>query len=68
MRRMSSSVQSRAVQRAAHLAGGRQALADRLQLARPDIDAWIADERRPEMAVLLRMVELILDLTDQPRA
>ena len=65
---MSSSVQSRAVQRAAQLAGGRQALADRLNLARSDIDAWIAGEARPDLAVLLRMVELILDLSDQPGA
>ena len=36
-------------------------LADRLHLARPDIDAWIADERRPALAVLLRIVEIILD-------
>jgi hypothetical protein len=60
---MPSSVHSRAVERAAQLSGGRQALADRLQLARPDIDAWIADERRPTMPVLLRIVELILDKT-----
>ena len=60
---MSSSVHRRALQRAAQLVGGRQALADTLRLARPDIDAWIADERRPDMAVLLRVVELILDKT-----
>lgn len=58
---MSASVQSRAVLRAADLAGGRQALADRLSLARADVDAWIAGERRPEMAVFVRIVELILD-------
>jgi DNA-binding transcriptional regulator YdaS (Cro superfamily) len=61
---MPSSVQSRAVQRAAELLGGRQALANRLGLERTEIDAWIAGDRRPEMAVLLRFVELILDLTD----
>jgi hypothetical protein len=61
---MSSSVHSRAVQRAAQLVGGRQALADKLQLARPDIDAWIGDERRPDMAIFLRLVELILDLSE----
>jgi hypothetical protein len=60
---MSASVHSRAVQRAAQLAGGRQALADRLDLTRPDIDAWIADQARPTMPVLLRIVELILDNT-----
>ena len=60
---MSSSVHSRAVQRAAELAGGRQALADRLDLKRPDIDAWIAGQDRPTLPVLLRIVDLILDLS-----
>jgi hypothetical protein len=60
---MSSSVHSRAVQRAAELAGGRQALADRLDLKRPDIDAWIAGQGRPTLPVLLRIVDLILDLS-----
>jgi hypothetical protein len=55
------SVHSRAVRKAAELLGGRQVLADRLNLARPDIDAWIADERRPTLAELLRIVEVILD-------
>ena len=58
---MLPSVHSRAVRKAAELIGGRQVLADRLHLARPDIDAWIADERRPALAVLLRIVEIILD-------
>jgi len=58
---VSPSVHSRAVRKAAELIGGRQALADRLDLARPDIDAWIADERRPALAELLRIVEVILD-------
>jgi hypothetical protein len=60
---VSPSVHSRAVRRAAELAGGRQALADTLEVPRTDIDAWIADERRPALAVLLRIVELILDHT-----
>ena len=64
---MSTSVHSRAVQKAAKLSGGRQALADRLQLARPDIDAWIADERRPPLADLLRIVEVILDESELPQ-
>lgn len=58
---MPPSVHSRAVRKAAELTGGRQALADRLHLARPDIDAWIADERRPTLPELLRIVEIILD-------
>ena len=62
---MSSSLHSRAVQRAAALAGGRQALAERLALPRADIDAWAAGERRPAFPVLLRVVEVILDETDE---
>lgn len=45
--------------------GGRQALADRVELARPDIDAWIAEERRPTLAELLRIVEVILDESEE---
>jgi hypothetical protein len=52
------------VHKAAELLGGRQALADRLLLPRPDIDAWIAEERRPPFADLLRIVEVILDETE----
>lgn len=62
---MSSSVHSRAVQRAAVLAGGHQALAERLALRRADIDAWAADERRPGISVLLRIVQVILEETDE---
>lgn len=62
---MSSSVHSRAVQRAATLAGGRQELAERLELARADIDAWAAGERRPGLPALLRIVEVILDETEE---
>lgn len=62
---MSPSVHSRAVRKAAELAGGRQALADRLDLPRPDIDAWIADQRRPALVDLLRIVEVILDESEE---
>jgi|tagenome__1003787_1003787.scaffolds.fasta_scaffold20631611_2 hypothetical protein len=61
---MPSSVHSRAVQKAAQVAGGRQALADKLGLELPDIEAWVAGERRPSMAVMLQLVDLILDATD----
>jgi DNA-binding transcriptional regulator YdaS (Cro superfamily) len=61
---MPSSVHSRAVQKAVQLAGGRQALADRLGLDLPDIEAWIAGQRRPPMAQLLQIIDLILDETD----
>jgi len=52
------------VQKAAQVAGGRQALADKLGLELPDIEAWVAGERRPSMAVMLQLVDLILDATD----
>jgi hypothetical protein len=61
---MPSSVHSRAVQKAAQLAGGRQALADKLAMELPDIEAWIAGERRPSMAQLLQVIDLILDLSE----
>lgn len=62
---MSSNVHSRAVQRAAILAGGRDTLAERLELSRADIDAWAAGERRPDLPMLLRLVEVILDETEE---
>jgi hypothetical protein len=58
---VSTNVHSRAVQRATELAGGRQALAERLDLPRTDVDAWLAGERRPRLPELLRIVEVILD-------
>ena len=64
---MSTNVHSRALQRASELAGGRAALAERLSVPRADIDAWITGERRPLLAVLLRVVEVILDETDGPQ-
>lgn len=64
---MSTNVHSRAVQRAAELAGGRSALAERLEATKADIDAWIAGERKPGLPVLLQVVELILDETDDPK-
>ena len=60
---MRGNVSTRAVQRAAVLAGGRDALAQRLSVPRAQVDQWLAEERQPTMAMLLRMVDLILDET-----
>ena len=60
---MSPNVHTRAVQRAAEMVGGREALAGLLGVERKAIDAWIAGERRPDMPTFLRLVELILDLS-----
>jgi DNA-binding transcriptional regulator YdaS (Cro superfamily) len=60
---MPDNVSTRAVQRAALLAGGRDALARRLGVTRAQIDQWVAAKRRPTMAMLLRLVEFILDKT-----
>jgi transcriptional regulator with XRE-family HTH domain len=62
---VSTNVHSRAVQKATDLAGGRQALADRVGISRADIDAWLAGERRPSLPELLRIVEIILDETEE---
>ncbi|HUQ73317.1 MAG TPA: hypothetical protein VM183_01225 [Burkholderiales bacterium] len=58
---MASNVQSRALLRAAELAGGRDCLALLLEVERPLIDEWIAGRTRPGMPMMLRVVALILD-------
>ena len=60
---MASSVYSRALQKAAELVGGREKLAQMLQVPRGDIDRWIADQAKPPRATFLRIVDLILDET-----
>jgi hypothetical protein len=60
---MVASVYSRALLRAAELAGGRDRLSKILQVPRTDIDKWIADEAKPPREIFLRIVDLILDET-----
>jgi len=50
------SVYSRAVRKAAELAGGREALARMLQVAVADIEQWILGERKPPREVLQEML------------
>lgn len=63
--RMSFSVYSRALSRAAELVGGREKLAKVLQVSTTDLDKWIADQAKPPREVFLRIVDLILDETRQ---
>ena len=58
---------ARAVRKAAALAGGPDALASRLGLARAELDAWMAGDKHPSFPVLLRIVEVILDETRDPK-
>ena len=63
--RMSFSVYSRALTRAAQLLGGRDKLAKVLQVSTTELDKWIADRAKPPREVFLRIVDLILDETRQ---
>ena len=58
---MTASVYSRALQKAAQLLGGREKLSHVLQVPRPEIDKWIADEAKPPREIFLRIVDVILD-------
>jgi len=54
------SVYSRAVRKAAEMAGGRDELARMLQVARADIEKWILGERKPPREVFLRVVDFLI--------
>lgn len=56
-----ASVYSRALKKAAELLGGREQLAQVLQIPAEQIDKWIADQGKPPREVFLRIVDLILD-------
>lgn len=56
-------VQGRAFRRGAELLGGRDLLAEKLGIGRAELDRLIAGEQKPAMAMLLRVVEVILDET-----
>jgi hypothetical protein len=60
---VAASVYSRALQKAAELHGGRDALCKILQVPKADLDRWIADEAKPPRDIFLRVVDLILDET-----
>lgn len=58
---MPVSVYSRAVRKAAELAGGRDNLARKLQVPLAELEKWLADKGKPPRELFLRMVDLILD-------
>ena len=60
---MSASVYSRAVSKAAELAGGRDKLSRTLQMPLAEIEKWIAGEAKPPREIFLRIVDLLLDKT-----
>jgi hypothetical protein len=61
--RVTASVYSRALLRAAELVGGREQLANVLRVSKGELDKWIAGEAKPPREVFLRVVDLILDET-----
>jgi hypothetical protein len=58
---MAASVQIRALQKAAELAGGRRALAGRLGVKAADLEKWLGGKAELPREVFLRAVELIID-------
>src|SRR3954462_2732021 len=54
------SVYSRALLKAAELLGGRNELAQVLQVPAAQIEKWIADETKPPREIFLRVVDIIL--------
>lgn len=59
--RVVTSVYSRAVRKAAELAGGREKLSRMLQVPVAEIEKWLADKGKPPREVFLRVVDLIID-------
>jgi Putative antitoxin of bacterial toxin-antitoxin system, YdaS/YdaT len=55
------SVQSRALQKAAELLGGRKKLAERLGVKVAEIEIWIAGGQATPREVFLRVVDLLID-------
>jgi hypothetical protein len=56
-----ASVYSRAVRKAAEMAGGREELARSLQVPLADVDKWILGEKKPPRDVFLRVVDLLIE-------
>lgn len=61
--RVTASVYSRALLRAAELVGGREKLSRLLRVPKAEIDKWVAGGAKPPREVFLRVVDLILDET-----
>jgi DNA-binding transcriptional regulator YdaS (Cro superfamily) len=58
---MASSVYIRALRKAAEIAGGRRALAERLGVKLPELETWLAGKKAVPREPFLRAVELIVD-------
>ena len=58
---MTVSVQSRALRKAAELAGGQKKLAERLGVSVAEIENWIAGRTATPREIFLRVVDLIID-------
>jgi len=58
---MAPSVYSRAVRKAAELAGGREKLSRTLQVPLAEIEKWLEDKAKPPREIFLRVVDLIID-------
>lgn len=61
--RVTVSVYSRALLKAAELLGGRAELAQVLQVSQAELERWVADEQKPPREIFLRVVDIILDET-----
>ena len=56
-----SSVYSRAVRKAAEMAGGREALARTLLVPVADVEKWILGEKKPPRETFLRVVDFLIE-------
>lgn len=54
-------VYSRALRKAAEMAGGREELARTLQVPLADVETWILGEKKPPREVFLRVVDLLIE-------
>jgi hypothetical protein len=61
--RVTASIYSRALMKAAELLGGRSELAKALQTPVAEIERWIAGQAKPPRDTFLRVVDIILDET-----
>jgi len=66
--RVATSVYSRAVRKAAELAGGREKLSRMLQVPLAEIEKWIADKGKPPREIFLRVVDVIIDDSGMPES
>jgi DNA-binding transcriptional regulator YdaS (Cro superfamily) len=58
---VADSVEIRALRKAIELAGGRKALATRLQLKARELESWLSGKAEIPRETLLRIVDVLLD-------